>query len=321
MSVEKRRALVPRSSDTAVSTAESEWDCNIPALWHVQEYMRHLSPLSKNTQRRYMGELRLFLQFALQQMITGPQEVSRASWRRYQSARLSDGASRTTLVNSTSAMRRYFSYLVELAVLEVSPIGTFSSSKVERILPKPLARREMEDLLGESEAAIGQSSTRLRDNAVLELLYATGLRVSELCALTLDDIDFERNLILVRLGKGGKQRLVPFHDVAATALHRWLNKGRPMLLNTSVPREEVFLAARGGVLHPREVRRMIERTGRPLGPHALRHSFATHLLDAGADLRVVQELLGHAQLSTTQIYTHISKERLKQAHESSHPRG
>ncbi|MGH9066905.1 MAG: tyrosine-type recombinase/integrase [Acidimicrobiales bacterium] len=161
----------------------------------------------------------------------------------------------------------------------------------------------------------------LRDDAVLELLYGSGLRVSELCGLDTDDLDLAGGMVGV-WGKGGKRRRVPMHDRCRSALRLWLDAGRSQLVRSQSPPGAVFLNSVGRRLGPRDVRRLLDRRSTsPTHPHALRHSFATHLLDGGADLRVVQELLGHASLRTTQIYTHVSKERLMTVHERTHPRG
>ena len=165
----------------------------------------------------------------------------------------------------------------------------------------------------------------LRDTAMLELLYATGIRVSELCGIDLADVNYSRNTVKVT-GKGNKQRVVPFGDPAASALKAWRDHGRPHLLNPKKPAHNaLFLGARGGRIDPRMVRTVVARAGKQLGvdglgPHSLRHSAATHMLDGGADLRFVQELLGHSSLQTTQIYTHVSTARLKQAYNQAHPR-
>jgi site-specific recombinase XerD len=156
-----------------------------------------------------------------------------------------------------------------------------------------------------------------RDLAVLELLYAAGIRVSELCGLNRSDIDLRARTVTV-VGKGGKQRRVPIHDAAVDALRTWLEDGRD---DMEGPSEAAFVNRRGARLGPRDVRRILDRrSASPTHPHALRHTYATHLLDGGADLRVVQELLGHASLATTQVYTHVSKERLRAVYGETHPR-
>ncbi|MEU4455483.1 tyrosine-type recombinase/integrase, partial [Nocardioides sp. NPDC023903] len=184
---------------------------------------------------------------------------------------------------------------------------------------------EVESLIAAAiTAAEDGTPVGMRDIAVLEMLYATGARVGELVGLDLDDVDYERRIIRV-LGKGRKERMVPFGGPAVRALDRWVVRGRPQLVNESSG-PALFLGARGGRLDQRAVRTLVHRRladvpGAPdLGPHGLRHSTATHLLEGGADLRSVQELLGHASLATTQIYTHVSSDRLRKAYRQAHPR-
>jgi site-specific recombinase XerD len=163
-------------------------------------------------------------------------------------------------------------------------------------------------------------AVRLRDDAVLELLYGSGLRVAELCGLDLERLDLPRRLVVV-IGKGNKERQVLMHDRCADAVSQWVEEGLVVLARASSPAEALFLNQRGNRLGSRDVRRILDRRSPvPTHPHALRHTFATHLLDGGADLRVVQELLGHASLQTTQVYTHVSKERLLTVYEGTHPR-
>jgi site-specific recombinase XerD len=185
-----------------------------------------------------------------------------------------------------------------------------------------LSRAEVTVLLDEPPAAVegDPEAIRLRDDAVLELLYGSGLRVAELSGLELGDVDLRGRRITV-WGKGSKQRQIPLSEPAADAVHGWLERGRTALAEGHPPVEALFLNRRGRRLGPRDVRRVLDRrAASPTHPHALRHTFATHLLDGGADLRVVQELLGHASLETTQVYTHVSKERLLSVYESTHPR-
>ena len=165
-----------------------------------------------------------------------------------------------------------------------------------------------------------ERALELRDDAALELLYAAGLRVSELCGLNRAGFDDRARTITV-IGKGDKERRVPVHERCIAALAQWLDQGRPVLATATTPPDAVFVNQRGNRLGPRDVRRILDRRSPvPTHPHALRHSFATHLLDGGADLRVVQELLGHSSLQTTQIYTHVSKERLVEIYDQTHPR-
>tara|TARA_Y100000992_G_scaffold159006_1_gene106450 strand:- start:923 stop:1435 length:513 start_codon:yes stop_codon:yes gene_type:complete len=162
---------------------------------------------------------------------------------------------------------------------------------------------------------------KFRDDAILELLYGSGLRVSELCNLRFDQIDLKRKLLLIQ-GKGKKERLVPLSEKSYEALQLWFSHGRPKMMGSKEDHGFVFINLRQKQITPRDVRRLLDRrSSMPVNPHALRHTFATHLLDGGADLREVQELLGHSDLSSTQIYTHVSKERLRTVHKQTHPRG
>ncbi|GLZ41476.1 hypothetical protein Acsp05_51000 [Actinokineospora sp. NBRC 105648] len=193
------------------------------------------------------------------------------------------------------------------------------------MLPSVLRQDQAAEVMSASQAgAREQDPIALRDHLIVELLYATGVRVSELCGLDVDDVDRHSNLVRV-LGKGGKERTVPFGAPAARAVEVWLRQGRPSLVQPDSP-PALLLGARGGRLHSTAVRRIVHSAvvavpGTPdLGPHGLRHSAATHLLEGGADLRSVQELLGHATLATTQLYTHVTVERLKAIHDRTHPR-
>jgi site-specific recombinase XerD len=171
-----------------------------------------------------------------------------------------------------------------------------------------------------ARVASDDPAIRTRDDAVLELLYGSGLRIAELCGLRPDDLDLDRGLVRV-WGKGSKQRQVPMSAPSVRALQAWMQSGRTALAGTETPDDAVFLNRRGRRLTPRDARRILDhRSASPTHPHALRHTYATHLLDGGADLRAVQELLGHADLSTTQLYTHVSKERLRSVLDATHPR-
>ena len=206
------------------------------------------------------------------------------------------------------------------------PTARLSAPKGEARLPHVLKADELHRLLDDPPARVEQDppSVRCRDDAVLELLYGSGLRVSEVCSLEVGDVDARRQWLSV-WGKGSKERRVPLSGPASDALSAWLSGGRRELLETSSTpppaSDALFLNRRGRPLTPRDVRRILDhRSPVPTHPHALRHTFATHLLDGGADLRAVQELLGHADLATTQIYTHVSRERLKRVFDAAHPR-
>jgi site-specific recombinase XerD len=257
--------------------------------------------------------------------------VNRLTIRRYLAYLSTRNYARRTVARKASSLRRYFGWLARTGAIPADPSLGLSAPKGDGRLPRVLRPDELRVLLDSPppsayEPADGTvddsvtSALRLRDDAVVELLYGSGLRVSELCGLTCADLDLERGRVTV-WGKGSKQRVVPVSGPASAALRRWLAQGREALAPVGVASDGLFFNRRGGRLGPRDVRRIIDkRAPEPTHPHALRHTFATHLLDGGADLRAVQELLGHADLGTTQIYTHVSRERLRSVFDDSHPR-
>jgi integrase/recombinase XerD len=222
----------------------------------------------------------------------------------------------------TSALKRFYRYLLRENLIAADPTLNLDSPKLPRSLPKTLTEADVERLL---DSADGESPLSLRDRAMLETLYATGLRVSELVGLKLTAVNLNDGVLRVT-GKGNKDRLVPLGEEAVLWLRRYLADARPLLLEKNLS-DAVFVTARGGGMTRQAFWYLIKRRAhaagveRPLSPHTLRHAFATHLLNHGADLRVVQMLLGHSNISTTQIYTHVARERLKQLHASHHPRG
>jgi site-specific recombinase XerD len=248
--------------------------------------------------------------------------VNRLLLRRYLAYLGTRRYARNTIARKAAALRRYFDWLRRSGSLASDPARRLSAPGGEDRLPHVLTPSEIEVMLdAPAPRAAGVSdAVRLRDDAVLELLYGSGLRVSELTGLDLGDVDLASGIVVV-WGKGSKQRRVPMHAACVSALRAWLEEGRDALIRPSSPAEAIFLNARGNRLGPRDVRRILDRRSRiPTHPHALRHSFATHLLDGGADLRVVQELLGHTSLETTQVYTHVSKDHLVKVYEKTHPR-
>ncbi|MDY0909525.1 tyrosine recombinase XerC [Microbacterium sp. CFBP9034] len=241
------------------------------------------------------------------------------------------GDARATIARRTSSVRGFFAWAVENGRLAEDPALRLVAPKRGRTLPKVATADALTGVFERlASAAADGDPLALRDHALLELLYGAAVRVSELCGLDVDDIDHRRRTLRV-LGKGSKERVVPFGGAAARALEAYLVRGRPALLArreeavASTARSAVFLGARGARLGPRAVYDVVSRIlgpelGAMVGPHALRHSAATHLLDGGADLRAVQEMLGHASLGTTQIYTHVSSERLTATYRLAHPR-
>jgi integrase/recombinase XerC len=249
--------------------------------------------------------------------------IDRALLRRYVANLGSRGLARRTIGRKMSALRSMLAWALLHGSITSNPADDVAVPKLDKPLPRVLKAADAAALcnLPPEDDPIG-----LRDRAILELLYGSGLRVSELCGVDLDDLDL-RSQSLIVTGKGRKQRMVPVSAPAAEALHRYISEARPSLLQRADRAVSgcLFLGARGSRVGPRAVRSMMARYMiaegvQPIGPHGLRHSFATHLLDGGADLRSVQELLGHEDLATTQIYTHVSSERLKQVYEKSHPR-
>jgi integrase/recombinase XerC len=290
--------------------------------WDVEGFARSLTAASPNTTAAYGRDVRDFVEWAERSGHVGPESVDRKVLRRYVAYLATRRYARRSMARKASSLRRYFGWLARAGRLAVDPAVGLSAPSGEGRLPRVLKRDELDALLDAPPLAAteGHDDVRHRDDAVLELLYGSGLRVGELCGLRPLDLDLGHGLAQV-WGKGAKQRQVPVTPQAVAALQRWLAVGRPEIAVDSSPADAVFLNRRGHRLTPRDVRRIVDRrAAEPTHPHALRHTFATHLLDGGADLRVVQELLGHADLATTQHYTHVSKERLRSVYASAHPR-
>jgi site-specific recombinase XerD len=286
--------------------------------WHQEEFLRSLTAASANTLAAYRRDVAAFCDWADRGGADGPDAVDRVLLRRYLSYLNTRRYSRRTVARRASALRRYFGWLARSGVITADPSRGLSAPKGEGRLPAVLRRHDLEVLL--TAPAGDEDAVAVRDQAVVELLYGSGLRVAELCGLGPGDVDVQRRQVLV-WGKGSKQRLVPMSEPSAEAVSTWLVRGRPALVSPDSPSEALFLNRRGRRLTPRDVRRILDRrAASPTHPHALRHTYATHLLDGGADLRAVQELLGHGDLATTQLYTHVSKERLRAVYQSSHPR-
>jgi len=296
-----------------------------PALLDaLAAFERHLSlelSRSRHTVRAYTGDVGDLLRHAAGFGITEPAGLDLAVLRSWLARSRSAGAARTTLARRGSSARVFTAWACRRGVLERDVGALLATPKGHRPLPDVLRPDEAARLVDQVD---GSSAEQLRDRALLELLYATGIRVGELCGLDVDDVDAERRVVRV-MGKGARERSVPYGDPAGRAVEAWLLGGRPhWVAATSGP--ALLLGRRGGRLDPRTARTVVHRRladvpGAPdLGPHGLRHSAATHLLEGGADLRAVQELLGHATLATTQIYTHVSVERLRSSHAQAHPR-
>jgi integrase/recombinase XerC len=312
-----------------------------PVVEVVRAYERHLAlerGLSAHTVRAYVGDVVSLLGFlhGLPAVDPATEAIDHSRGRGIEALELpvlrawlaalrGAGASRTTLARRSAAARAFTAWAHRRGHLATDPGARLASPRPHRTLPSVLRQDQASDLLAASESgAAQQDAVALRDHALLELLYATGVRVSELCGLDVDDVDLGRRVVVV-FGKGGKERTVPFGEPAERAVRAWLARGRPALARSTSP-PALLLGARGGRFQPASVRRIVHGAlgavpGAPvMGPHGLRHSAATHLLEGGADLRSVQELLGHATLATTQLYTHVTVERLKAIHDRAHPR-
>ena len=356
----------PKGAPAAASQSES-----LPAALSsaLAEFCRHLvaeRALSRHTVRAYQGDIQSLLEHAWRRGVGDPGSLDLATLRGWLAHQHQAGAARATLARRGAAARAFTAYGHRQGWLTVDPGPQLGTPKARRVLPQVLRRDEMNVVLADCEDralrefAAGQraaAALAMRDAAVLELLYATAIRVSELCELDTGGLDKERHTVRV-FGKGGKERVVPVGLPAMRALTRWAEVGRPVLANEHSG-TAFFLGARGGRLDPRTARRIVHarlraadlaaaaarrgsgRNGengqpggaaheqaddagpsavRDAGPHAIRHTAATHLLEGGADLRSVQEILGHASPATTQIYTHVTVERMKATYRQAHPR-
>ena len=278
-----------------------------------------------NTVRAYTGDVRALLTFAAEHGIATVPELDLTMLRAWLAELDRAGAARSTLARRVAAVRAFTDWATRRGLVASDPAARLVAPGPRRRIPEVLRAEQAREALEVAAVRADDSDpTHLRDLAVLELLYATGIRVAELVGLDRDDVDWSRFTVRV-LGKGAKERVVPFGQPAAAALRTWLARGRPALA-TPASGDALFLGARGGRIDVRVVRRSVHRILRhvpdapDLGPHGLRHSMATHLLDGGADLRTVQEVLGHSSLGTTQIYTHVSIERLRRTYDQAHPR-
>jgi site-specific recombinase XerD len=293
-----------------------------PENWHVEEFVASLTSVADATVRAYTKDIEQFIEWSARAELLNPAKVTRQHLRRYIASLSTRKMARRSIARKASSLRRYFGWLARRGVIDTDPSVGLHAPSADGRLPRVLRDEELTQILDNPPATTANDdpAIRLRDDAVCELLYGSGLRVSELCNLKLEDLELPRRRIKV-WGKGSKQRVVPLSAAAVDALDQWLGFGRKVMTTAQSPTQSVFYNKKGNQLGPRDVRRILDRRSpSPTHPHALRHTFATHLLDGGADLRAVQELLGHADLSTTQLYTHVSKERLRSVVESTHPR-
>ena len=286
--------------------------------WEQEAFVRSLSSLSANTVEAYRRDVRDFVVWAERARLRGPADVDRLVLRRYLAFLGTRRMAKRSIARKAAALRRYFAWLTRTGVLGADPSGRLTAPRGDGRLPHVLKGDELETLLGD-QAPAGEPAD-VRDRAVVELLYGSGLRVGELCGLRPRDVDLTRGQVLV-WGKGSKQRQLPMSESSVEAVRAWVEGGRRAMATAETPADALFVNRRGHRLTPRDVRRILDRrAASPTHPHALRHTYATHLLDGGADLRAVQELLGHSDLATTQLYTHVSKERLRTVYDATHPR-
>jgi len=289
----------------------------------IDRFLEHLSVergLSAHTMRAYAADLARYTEWA-ERTGVDPLAITHRQLRLYLGELDRARYSRRTIARRLSAIRSLFAFLMTEGVIDSDPSSVITAPKVPARLPRLVPNEQLSALL---EAPDRSTPVGARDAAILEMLYASGVRVSELSGLKTADLDLAQGQMLVT-GKGNKQRLVPIHPLAVRRLRDYLRDGRPELAGPSSP-DNVFLSTRGNALSADAVRRLFKGYLTAVGgattltPHAMRHTFATHLLESGADLRTVQELLGHVALSTTQIYTHLSMKRLQDVHRTSHPR-
>ena len=334
----------PHGSNDRRLRSDARYRGNV--AWAFDDYRRSVAGLSPDTVRAYASDVAKFADWAERGGANGPADVDRVMLRRYLAFLATRSYARATIARTAASLRSYFAWCARRGVIDSDPSARLSAPSPDSRLPRVLSHGEIEALLQTPaqpddqvvpddagsivRAPLGHPSTAgdgdsrtprdSRDDAVLELLYAAGLRVAELCSLDIDDLDLGRGIVRVT-GKGSKERQVLVHQRCIEALDEWLGDPRAAMVTDVTPTGAVFVNGRGRRLGSRDVRRILDRRSPvPTHPHALRHSFATHLLDGGADLRVVQELLGHASLQTTQVYTHVSKERLRSVYAGTHPR-
>ena len=306
----------------------------------LDEYLDYLAierGSSVNTIEGYGRDLRRYVRYLADEGITEPQDVTRQAVSAHVQALQEVGLAPTSVERAVSAMKGFHRFMVVERICEEHPTADLPLPKKPARLPDVLSREQADALLAEANFAYTDDPAKTprrnavaraslqRDRTILEVLYGCGLRVSELCGLDLREVMLDEELVRV-LGKGSKERVVPIMGSAARALREYLEQWRPALLEGHAPTPAVFLNARGGRISRQSVHAICERYGRiyagreGLHPHTLRHSFATHMLEGGADLRIVQELLGHASIATTQLYTHVDRTHIRMVYLEAHPR-
>jgi len=290
----------------------------------LKRYVKHLElerSISPLTVRNYTSDIQGFLDFLVENGVDSLDKVNRSTMRLYLGWLHEKGIARASISRKLSALRSFYRYLARENLVDAEPLATLSSPKLEKRLPTFLTHEETARLIESPDSSTPQG---LRDRAILELLYAAGLRVSEIVALDLKDIDIGSRQLIV-WGKGSKERMVLMGRPAAEALERYLNLGR-IKLEGKAYTQALLLNRFGERIAERRIQHLIKKYARKAGlemrihPHIMRHTFATHLLDGGADLRVVQDLLGHARLSSTQVYTHVTQSQIRRKYLAAHPR-
>jgi integrase/recombinase XerD len=290
----------------------------------VSEFINYLAVergLARNTLESYGRDLRQFQAYLQDSKIDFMKDLNRSTILTYLSNLQSNGKAVSTISRNLAAIKSFYQYLVRERYLEKDPAAHLESPKLEKKLPKVLSVHEVEELLKQPNSTLPAG---LRDKAMLELLYATGIRVSELISLNISDVNLDMGYIKC-YGKGSKERIVPLGSIAAKCVQDYLTKGRPKLVRT-YEEAALFINHHGNRLTRQGFWKIIKKYAqeanivKEITPHTLRHSFATHLLENGADLRSVQEMLGHADISTTQIYTHVTRNHLKEVYDKTHPR-
>ncbi|WP_405472025.1 tyrosine recombinase XerC [Paenarthrobacter ilicis] len=294
----------------------------------VGDFRRYLDgerARSHHTIRAYAADVESLLGFAALEGISDLKDLDLGCLRRWLGAQSESGMARSTLARRAATARSFLAWALREELIDVDPAVRLRAPKREKSLPGVLHQQQVGRVVDDlAVAAADGAPMAVRNKAIVELLYATGVRVGELAGLDVDDLDQDRRTLRV-LGKGNKERTVPYGVPAAVAVDDWIRRGRPVVA-TGHSGPALFLGARGNRIDPRQIREVVKNLLRSLGdtsatgPHALRHSAATHLLDGGADLRAVQEILGHSSLATTQIYTHVSVDRLRQSYQQAHPR-
>lgn len=300
-------------------------------LDRFEQHLKYERNVSAHTLRNYMSDLQQFYEYLCPIQKDGRrrevpvQEIDHITIREYLATFYKDNHKKTSIARKLATLRTFFRFLCREQILEMNPAKLVSSPRLEKKIPKVLSIEEMIRFIEspDTETVLGK-----RDRAILELLYGAGIRVSELCGLNVEDVDFKNQSIRVR-GKGRKERIVPFGSKAKEALEIYMEVRGDLLLESPIDNRDpeiLFYNYQGTRITTRSVGRMLDKylkecaMSLEISPHSLRHSFATHLLSAGADLRAIQELLGHARLSTTQIYTQVSMEKLMQEYDKAHPK-